>query len=96
MNLGLENLTTTGINYHLKLQGESVENFIILVELRILVKECANTSYEARWLRQKDFASQQMFYHLKLLLKTSEKLLLLFIKSSYLILSCETKYGTTE
>ena len=31
-------------NYRLKLLGETVENFMILVDFKILVKGCANTS----------------------------------------------------
>ena len=42
---------------HLSLQGESVENFMTLLDLQILVKGCASTSYEARRSTQKEFAS---------------------------------------
>ena len=56
------------INYYLQLQGESVENFTTLVELQILVKGCTNTSYEAKRFTQKEVASTQIFFHLKLVL----------------------------
>ena len=48
--------------------SESVENFMKMAGLHNLVKGCANISYEARRFTQKDFASSQIFYHLKLLL----------------------------
>ena len=41
------------INYHFILHGKSVENFMTLVDLQILVKYCANTRYEARRFTQK-------------------------------------------
>ena len=68
LGLGLENLIMNDINYHLQLPAESVENFMTLVELQILVKGCTNTSYEARRFTQKEVTSTQIFFHLKLLL----------------------------
>ena len=35
----------TDINYHFELHGKSAENFRTLVDLQILVKDCANTRY---------------------------------------------------
>ena len=55
--LNFRMVTITDSNYHLELLGESVENFLKLVDLQILVKRCQNKSYEARRFTQKEFAS---------------------------------------
>ena len=39
------------------------------MDLQILVKECANPSYEARRFARKEFASSQIFCHFKFLLR---------------------------
>ena len=38
------------------------------MDLQILLKGCANRSYEAIRFTQKEFPSQQIFFHLKSLL----------------------------
>ena len=37
-------ITMADFNYHLQLLSKSVENFMTVVDLQILVKGCANTS----------------------------------------------------
>ena len=59
--LNFRMVTMSNSNYHLELLGESVENFIKLVDLQILVKGCANTSYEARKFTHKEFTSSPIF-----------------------------------
>ena len=54
-------------NYHLQLLGESVEHFMTLVNLQLLVKGFANTRYEARRATQMQFPSPQTFCYPKLL-----------------------------
>ena len=67
--LNFQIVTMTDFNYHLYLLGKSVENFMTLVDLQILVKGCASTNYEARRFTQKEFASALIFCHLKILLR---------------------------
>ena len=43
----------TDTNYYFNYRVNYVENFMTLVELQILVKGCANTSYEAKRFTQK-------------------------------------------
>ena len=40
LDLDLENVLMTDINYHLYLQGKSVKNFMKWLDLQIFVKEC--------------------------------------------------------
>ena len=47
LDLDLENITMTDLNYHISLHGESVKNFMKLQDLQILVKECAKTKNKA-------------------------------------------------
>ena len=54
LDLGLKNLTMSDINYHLLLPGESVENFMTLVNHQILVTGCGDTSNEERRFTLKD------------------------------------------
>ena len=56
LGLGQKNLATTDINYHIYLQGETVENFMTLVDLQILVKRYVHINYEPRIFTQKEFA----------------------------------------
>ena len=56
-------VTITDSDYHLELLGESVENFLKLVDIRISAKRCQNKSYEARRFTQKEFASSPIFCH---------------------------------
>ena len=98
MDLDLENLTMTDTNCHLQLQSMSVENLMTWLDLQILVKGCANTSYEARIFTQKKFSKKRCQKASKMLVFTisSAKFYQRFIKSSYLIVCCETQYRTSE
>ena len=46
--LNFQIVNMTDINYYLYLLGETVKNFMTLVDLQILVNGCANLSYETR------------------------------------------------
>ena len=52
--LNFQIVTMVNLSYHLLLLDESVENFVTLVDLQILVKGCSNTCYEARRFTQKE------------------------------------------
>ena len=88
----------TDTNYHVQLQSQSVENFMTWLDLQILVKGCANTSYETRIFTQKKFSKKHCQKASKMLVFTisSAKFYQRLIKSSYLIVSCETQYRTSE
>ena len=52
--LNFQVVTMVNLSYHLLLLGESVENFVTLVDLQILAKGCSNTCYEATRFTQKE------------------------------------------